>query len=185
MGLAAFSRSLALSVYFVPFAVSAMPLITISEDQATAAMAAMNDALDSLLVTNDIPRDVRAVLGHVGVRRLPNLANYESTEERFREAMGKDLGLEAVDASSRILLSNLIECWKSARNRLKTKDDEDAVARAQGRPAPLAVDSFVAMRRTWEKGAWRAGGRWLPQQILHQPSPTAALDGRTQAREVV
>ncbi len=151
VGLAVFSRSFALSVYFVPFTVGEMPLLAISEEQAAAAIAAMNDALDSLLVANDIPRDVRAVLGHVGVRRLPNLANYESTEERFREAMGKDLGIEPVDAGSRILLSNLIESWKSSRNRLKVKDDEDAVARAQGRPAPLAVDSFVAMRRAWEK----------------------------------
>ncbi len=127
-----------------------MPMMTITEEEATAALASMNDALDSLLVNNDVPKNVRAVLGHVGVRKMPNLANYEPTEDRFREALAKDLGLEAVDASSRILISNLIECWKSARNRLKTKDDEDAVARAQGRPAPLASDAFVAMRRAWE-----------------------------------
>ncbi len=127
-----------------------MPMMTISEEQTSAALAAMNDALDSLLVNNDVPKEVRAVLGHIGVRKMPNLANYEATEDRFREALAKDIGLEAVDANSRILISNLIECWKSARNRLKTKDDEDAVARAQGRPAPLASDAFVAMRRAWE-----------------------------------
>ncbi len=127
-----------------------MPMLTITEEESVAALASMNDALDSLLVNNDVPKDVRAVLGHIGVRKMPNLANYEPTEDRFREALAKDIGLESVDASSRILISNLIECWKSARNRLKTKDDEDAVARAQGRPAPLASDAFVAMRRTWE-----------------------------------
>ncbi len=44
------------------------------------------------------------------MRRLPNLVSYEASDERFREAM------------SRILLSNLIGRWKSARNRLKAKD---------------------------------------------------------------
>ncbi len=133
-----------------PFYVVIMPMMEITEEQAAAALATMHDALDSLLINNDIPKGVRAVLGHIGVRRLPNLANYESTEDKFREAMANDVGLQATDAPSRILLSNLIECWKSARNRLKTKDDEDAVARAQGRPAPLSSDAFVAMRRAWE-----------------------------------
>ncbi len=128
-----------------------MPLLVITEDQIAEALANMADSLDSLLVTNGIPKEVRAVLGHIGVHRLPNLANYESTEDRFRDAMAKDIGLEAVDAKSRILLSNLIESWKSARNRLKTKDDEDSIARAQGRPAPMDDTAFTSMRRTWER----------------------------------
>ncbi len=128
-----------------------MPLLVITEDQIAEALANMADSLESLLVTNGIPKEVRAVLGHIGVHRLPNLANYESTEDRFRDAMAKDIGLEAVDAKSRILLSNLIESWKSARNRLKTKDDEDSIARAQGRPAPMDDTAFTSMRRTWER----------------------------------
>ncbi len=128
-----------------------MPMITITEEETVEALRSMADSLDSLLITNNVPKEVRAVLGHVGVQRLPNLANYESTEERFREALAKDLGLEAVDAKSRILIYNLIESWKSARNRLKTRDDEDAMARAQGRPAPMDDTTFTNMRRTWER----------------------------------
>ncbi len=81
---------------------------------------------------------------------MNNLANYESNEDKFRDAITKDIGVEATDAAGRILVSNLLECFKSARNRLKTRDDEAAVARAQGRPAPLGDDLFISMRRSWE-----------------------------------
>ncbi len=133
------------SLHVVYFAI--MPMTVITEAEAQEGLNAMTDALESLLILNDVPKDVRALLGHVGMRRLPNLANYEASEERFREAMGRDLGIEPTDARSRILLSNLIESWKSARNRLKAKDDEDAIARAQGRPAPLDGVEYVSMRR--------------------------------------
>ncbi len=124
----------------------------------------MADVLDSLLVSNDIPKNLRAVLGHIGIRRLNNLANYESSEERFREAMGKDIGLEPTDAPSRIMLSNLLECWKSSRNRLKSKDDEAATARAQGRPAPLDEDTFVSMRRGWELLHGEVDDKYFPSK---------------------
>ncbi len=127
-----------------------MPLLAISEEQAKLALESMADVLETLLIENEIPKDVRAVLGHLGIRRLNNLANYESSEEKFRDAIMKDIGVEAIDAAGRILVSNLIECYKTSRNRLKTRDDEAAVARAQGRPAPLGEDLFVSMRRSWE-----------------------------------
>ncbi len=127
-----------------------MPLLELTEEQAKTALASMADALDSLLIENEIPKEVRAVLGHIGVRRLNNMANYESNEEAFRDAIAKDLGIVVTEAQGRILVSNLIECWKSSRNRLKTRDDEAAVARAQGRPAPLPEDLFISMRRAWE-----------------------------------
>ncbi len=127
-----------------------MPLIEITEEQAKTALASMADALDSLLIENDVPKEVRAVLGHIGIRRLNHMANYEGNEEAFRDAIIKDLGIVATEPQGRILVSNLIECWKSSRNRLKTRDDEAAVARAQGRPAPLPEDLFISMRRSWE-----------------------------------
>ncbi len=136
---------------YLNFTVTIMPMLQITAEQATEGLNGMADALDSLLIANDIPKEVRAVLGHVGMRRLPNLANYESTEDKFREALQRDVGLEATDAKGRILLSNLIEAWTSARNRLRAKDDEDAIARAQGRPAPLDDPQFVSMRRGWER----------------------------------
>ncbi len=141
-----------------------MPLLEITEAQATEALSNMADALDSLFISNDIPKNVRAVLGHIGMKRLNNLANYESSEERFREAMNNDIGLQATDAPSRVLLSNLLECWKSARNRLKTKDDEAAVARAQGRPAPLDEDSFISMRRGWESVHGEVEDKYFPSK---------------------
>ncbi len=141
-----------------------MPMTVISEAEAQAGLNAMTDALESLLILNDVPKDVRALLGHVGMRRLPNLANYEASEERFREAMGRDLGIEPTDARNRILLSNLIESWKSARNRLKAKDDEDAVARAQGRPAPLDGVEYISMRRVWERSHGEKEDRNFPSK---------------------
>ncbi len=143
-----------------------MPLMELSDEQAGAALLSLADALDSLLIQNDVPKTVRAVLGHIGVRRLNNLANYESSEEKFRDAIQKDIGVEANDAAGRILLSNLIECWKSARNRLKTKDDEAALARAQGRPAPLAEDLFVSMRRSWETLHGEADDKCFPSKFF-------------------
>ncbi len=143
-----------------------MPLLEISEEQAKTALAAMADALDSLLIENEVPKEVRAILGHLGVRRLNNMANYESNEEAFREAVVKDLGIVPTEAQGRVLISNLIECWKSARNRLKTRDDEAAVARAQGRPAPLPEDLFISMRRSWESVHGEVEDRNFPSKYF-------------------
>ncbi len=127
-----------------------MPLIEITVEESRAGMAALNNDLACLLTDCQVPVEVRAVLGHIGLVSITDLTNYESDEQRFRDAMVKDIGLELDGPKARISMGRLVEAWKSGRNRLKVQDDEAAIARAQGRPAPLPESSFSSMRRGWQ-----------------------------------
>ncbi len=129
---------------------SAMPLIEITEEEARKGVESLHGDLACLFADMGVPPEIRAVLGHVGLTTVADLANYETDEQQFREAMKSDIGLEPNNPKSRIAMGKLVESWKSSRNRLKAIDDEAAAARAQGRPAPLPETTFTAMRRGWQ-----------------------------------
>ncbi len=127
-----------------------MPLIEITAEESRAGLAALGNDLACLLTDFAVAVEVRAVLGHVGLISVADLANYETEEQRFREAVTKDIGLATDNPKARISMGRLVEAWKSGRNRLKVQDDEAAIARAQGRPAPLPETTFSSMRRGWQ-----------------------------------
>ncbi len=127
-----------------------MPLIEITADQARVGIEALHGDLACLFADMGVPTEVRAALGHVGLTTVADLANYETDEQKFRDAMTTDIGLEPTNPKNRIAMGKLVESWKSSRNRLKAADDEAALARAQGRPAPLPETTFTTMRRGWQ-----------------------------------
>ncbi len=127
-----------------------MPLMEISEGEARKGLESLHGDLACLFADMGVPPEIRSVLGHVGLTTVADLANYETEEQKFREAMTSDIGLEPNNPKNRIAMGKLVESWKSSRNRLKAIDDEAAVARAQGRPAPLPETTFMTMRRGWQ-----------------------------------
>ncbi len=70
-----------------------MPLIEITAEESRAGLAALGNDLACLLTDFAVAVEVRAVLGHVGLISVADLANYETEEQRFREAVTKDIGL--------------------------------------------------------------------------------------------
>ncbi len=127
-----------------------MPLQQLTVEESQAGIMALGDELACLLTDFSVPVELRAVLGHVGLSSASDLAHYETEEQKFRDAITKDLGLETDHPKARIAMGRLVEAWKSIRNRLKAQDDEAATARAQGRAAPLPETTFTTMRRGWQ-----------------------------------
>ncbi len=127
-----------------------MPLLQLTAEESQAALMALKDDLACLFTDFSVPVELRAALGHVGLSTANDLANYETEEQKFRDAITSDVGLETNNPKARIAMGKLVEAWKSIRNRLKAQDDEAAVARAQGRPAPLPETTFSSMRRGWQ-----------------------------------
>ncbi len=127
-----------------------MPLMEITAEQSRQGLEALGNELSCLLTDFQVSVEVRAVLGHIGLTSITDFTNYETDEQRFRDAMVKDIGLELDGPKARISMGRLVEAWKSGRNRLKVQDDEAAIARAQGRAAPLPESTFSSMRRGWQ-----------------------------------
>ncbi len=127
-----------------------MPLLEITAEEARVGVEALGNDLACLLTDFSVAMEVRAVLGHIGLVTVADLSNYEAEETKFRDAMAKDIGLVTDSPKARISMGRLVEAWKSGRNRLKAQDDEAAVARAQGRAAPLPDTTFSSMRRGWQ-----------------------------------
>ncbi len=142
-----------------------MPLLEITAEEARAGIAALGNDLACLLTDFSVGMEVRAVLGHIGLVSITDLTNYETDELRFREAMVKDIGLELDGPKSRISMGRLVEAWKSGRNRLKAHDDEAAIARAQGRAAPLPETTFSSMRRGWQSLNGDRGDHVFPSRF--------------------
>ncbi len=133
-----------------PFIFLAMPLIQLTAEESQAALASLKDDLACLFTDFAVPIELRAALGHVGLNAASDLANYETEEQKFRDAISSDVGLVTDNPKARIAMGRLVEAWKSIRNRMKAQDDEAAIARAQGRPAPLPETTFTSMRRGWQ-----------------------------------
>ena len=114
--------------------VEAMPLTQLNEEQKATALGGME--------TEDgvINRDVRSVLGHLGVKKLTIFANLATTEAKFETVLERDLGLKEDEGmATRIQSAALMHAWKSARERLLSRETAASEARAQGRPRELQV----------------------------------------------
>ena len=126
-----------------------MPLLDLTEEQIASALAGMETELLALLEQEGVlTREVRAVLGHLGVRKLSVFANLATTEEKFEGILKKDLGIADDDGMALgIQGAALMHSWKSARERMLTREAAAFEARAQGRPRELQVPEIRSVRR--------------------------------------
>ena len=84
-----------------------MPLAVISQEQSVKGVEAMDSEMRFLLEEKKIPVEVIGLLGHLGMTDLPTIAHIESSEDKFREMIGTELGLESeVGMACRIMISN-------------------------------------------------------------------------------
>ena len=118
-----------------------MPLLDLTEEQTASALASMEIELLALLEQEGVlTREVRAMLGYLGVKKLAIFANLATTEEKFESILKKDFGVSDDDGMAvRIQGAALMHSWKSARERMLTREAAASEARAQGRPRELQV----------------------------------------------
>ncbi len=126
-----------------------MPLLAITDVEAAEGVKALDHEWLAVLEEKRVPNDVRAVLGHIGITRMPIFANLESSEDNMRAMLKKDLGLDPEDGIKvRITIAALVETWRAARQRVQAADEAAAEARVQGRPKELAVPQAHSIRRS-------------------------------------
>ncbi len=126
-----------------------MPLIVISEAEATEGVKALDNEWLAVLEEKRVANDVRGVLGHLGVTRMATYANIESNEEGLRKMLKQDLGLDPEEGiKTRISIAALVETWKAVRQRAQAADEAAAEAKVHGRPKELAPPQAQSLRRS-------------------------------------
>ncbi len=129
-----------------------MPLTQITEEQSQSGRAQLQSDFEYLLDDKGVSSEIKGLLGHFGIKRIPTMAALEPSEEALRVTLQKEFGLDGSEGMAvKVQISNLIEVWTAARARSEAKDKEDAAARAEGRARVLPVPTHVAMRRAHEK----------------------------------
>ena len=177
--------------------VEAMPLMQLNEEQKATALGGMETELQALLEEDGvINREVRSVLGHLGVKKLTIFANLATTEAKFETVLERDLGLKEDEGmATRIQSAALMHAWKSARERLLSRETAASEARAQGRPRELQVPEVRSVRRAHKEIyeelddtefpcrdylAWRIAefedGDYKPEQLTEVASVDSAKD---------
>ncbi len=128
-----------------------MPLLELTEASSAEGFASVDSDLLYLLESTSVRKEVISVLGHLQIRRLSTFACIESSDERFRQMLQNDLGLDPSEGMPvRIDVAHLVEAWASARERVKRAADMEAEARAEGRPKELPRGTHLSMRRAYQ-----------------------------------
>ena len=124
-----------------------MPLIAVTAEERTTALASMTPELDSLLVDKEVNLEVRGTLAHLGFTKVTLFANFASSEEDFRKEMKSDLGIQSGDPIAvRLQLSAVIEAWKASRERLRAREESAAESRAAVRTRQLDQEESLSLR---------------------------------------
>ncbi len=128
-----------------------MPLIELSAAQKAAGESALETDLKFMMSEKQIPVAVQEAIGHLGVTSIQTLADLETTKEDFRETLRQALGLDTSESFEvKLLVAKLVGLWAAAQKRVAAKDTEEAAARAEGRTRVLPVQTYAAMRRSFE-----------------------------------
>ncbi len=119
-----------------------------------AAQLASLDNLDSelrfILEDKGLSPELIAKVADAHVTKVSIFANIESQEEKFREWVREDLGIEPRGAG-RVATAQLVDAWEAARRRGRAQADADAEARTQNRPKELLHGQQLELRNTFEK----------------------------------
>ncbi len=127
-----------------------MPLMEISDVQAQAALAALEPEFLALMEAKQVPVELQALIGHLGVTRLTTFAHLEADEVKIREMMKADFGLDPSEGiRARIHMASMVETWKAARQRVQVAEEAAAEARAVGKPRELMAPQASSLRRAY------------------------------------
>ncbi len=113
-------------------------------------VAALDSELRFILEDKGINEETMAKIGLARITRINVFANIESQEDRLRDWIKEDLGIEG-RGEGRVTTAQLIDAWETARKRVRTQQDAEAEARTQGRPRELLLGQQLELRKTFEK----------------------------------
>ncbi len=110
----------------------------------------MDSELRFILEDKGLSAELITKVAEAHVTKVSIFANIESQEDKFREWVKEDLGVEPRGAG-RVATAQLIDAWETARRRGRAQADADAEARTQNRPKELLHGQQLELRNTFEK----------------------------------
>ncbi len=139
-----------------------MPLMQINDAQAQAGLAALEPEFLALMEAKQVPVELRALIGHLGVTRMTTFAHLEADEVKVRDMMKVDFGLDPSEGMrARIHMAAMVETWKAARQRVQVADEAAAEARAVGKPRELMAPQSELPTPRVRLGPRQVGGRGM------------------------
>ncbi len=128
-----------------------MPLKELSEEEVVAGLKALKDDIAFLLEEKRIEKNVRALMGHLGMDSLEVYSHSFTSESELRESLKTDFGIDPTEGlPMKRTAALLVGVWHTSKTRVKSRDDADAEARIEGRPRELAKVDHIGLRRAYE-----------------------------------
>ncbi len=157
-------------------------------DDMEVAPRQVIDNLDSelrfILEDKGLSTDLISKIAEAQVTKVSVFANIESQEEKFREWVKEDLGIEPRGAG-RVATAQLVDAWEAARRRGRAQADADAEARTQNRPKELLHGQQLELRSTFEKQLGREVlDKYYPAYSLINSKLTEIEEGELKAEQL-
>ncbi len=118
------------------------------------AIETLDSELRFILEDKGLTPELLAKIAASHVTKVSVFANIESQEDKFREWVREDLGIEPRGVG-RVATAQLVDAWETARRRGRAQADADAEAKTQGRPRELLLGQQLELRNTFEKQVGR------------------------------
>lgn len=136
---------------FAIFAVRAMPLLSLTADQQTAAMDAAGADIKYHLAEAGVPEDVQALLFHKGFISLRLFSGLDETRADVRAALATEIGLKHdADSASRLTVARILGAWESSRLQVQAEEKMRVESRLGQMPRIVQLSEHAAMRKAVE-----------------------------------
>lgn len=136
---------------FAIFAVRAMPLLSLTADEQTAAMDAAGADIKYHLAEAGVPEDVQALLFHKGFISLRLFSGLDETRADVRAALATEIGLKHdADSASRLTVARILGAWESSRLQVQAEEKMRVESRLGQMPRIVQLSEHAAMRKAVE-----------------------------------
>ncbi len=126
-----------------------MPLLALTADQQTQALASMDSELRHLLEEHHIGVEIIAVISHLHAKTMLTFSKIEADETNVRDWIMNDVGIERA-GGGRGIISTLVAVWEMAKQRVAAEGVLRAEARAEGRTPELPPQTVLNLRKDYQ-----------------------------------
>lgn len=147
--------------------VDIMPLISLSDEERSAALKAASPDLKYHLSEVKVPVEVQAALFHKGFVDLQLFAGLDESRLEVRNALAVEIGLkhdECTDARQNV--ARLLSAWESSRAQLVAEDKMKAESKLGQTPRIVQCSEMAALRKAVEADLGKLQDDEVPAKSL-------------------
>ena len=142
-----------------------MPLLTLTADQTTAAMASGSSDLKWILADCEVSNEVQAVLFHLGFTKIRVFAGLGETRAEVKEAIKADAGLDPADGPAvRVQVAYVLSAWDATRLTAQKEMQAKAEHKAAEIVKPIANQELAALRTAFETRFFKLESKEVPSK---------------------